>query len=115
MKKSFALFVFGMAMSAFVTMGQDEKPRHGGGAGVDGKRPVPPIMAALDANGDGVIDADEIANASAALKKLDRNGDGKLTIDEFRPQRPAGAHEGGKKPEAPKKADDIDLNAPAGK
>ncbi|MEI6350770.1 MAG: hypothetical protein WCP06_06660 [Verrucomicrobiota bacterium] len=40
------------------------------------KHPKPPIEAALDANGDGVIDADEIANAAAALKKLDKNGDG---------------------------------------
>ena len=52
---------------------------------------MPAIVAALDANHDGVIDADEIANASAALKTLDKNGDGKLTPDEFmgpRPQRP---------------------------
>ena len=66
-----------------------------GGQGKEGgKRPLPPIITALDANGDGVIDADEIANASAALKKLDKNGDGKLTRDEYlppRPQRPAGA------------------------
>ncbi|HCE43376.1 MAG TPA: hypothetical protein DET40_07495 [Lentisphaeria bacterium] len=126
MKKILVLFVFGLAMSAFVAMAQDDgKPRHaggaGGGAGGDGKRPMPPVMAALDANGDGVIDEKEIANASAALKKLDKNGDGKLTMDEIRPQRPAGAPGGGrkpegdKKPEAPKKADDIDLNAPAGK
>ena len=50
-------------------------------------------MAALDANHDGVIDANEIANAPAALKSLDKNGDGKLTPDEFmgpRPHRPGG-------------------------
>jgi hypothetical protein len=52
--------------------------------GPDGKRPLPPIVAALDANGDGVIDASELANASAALLKLDKNGDGKLTPDEYR-------------------------------
>jgi hypothetical protein len=55
--------------------------------------PVPAIVAALDANHDGVIDANEIANAPAALKSLDKNGDGKLTPDEFmgpRPQRPGG-------------------------
>jgi hypothetical protein len=45
-------------------------------------------MDALDANHDGIIDANEIANAPAALKKLDKNGDGKLTPDELRPQRP---------------------------
>ncbi len=53
--------------------------------GPDGKRPVPPIVAALDTNGDGIIDANEIANASASLLKLDKNGDGKLTPDEYRP------------------------------
>jgi hypothetical protein len=42
----------------------------------------------LDANHDGVIDADEIANASAALKTLDKNGDGKLTPAEFMGPRP---------------------------
>ena len=55
--------------------------------------PLPLIIKALDANGDGVIDATEIANAPAALKSLDKNGDGKLTPDEYigpRPQRPGG-------------------------
>ena len=42
-----------------------------------------PILKALDKNSDGVIDADEIANASAALLTLDKNGDGQLTPDEF--------------------------------
>lgn len=61
-----------------------------GGPGMGGRRPPPPIIAVLDANHDGVIDADEIANASKALKKLDRNGDGKLTRDELHPPRPEG-------------------------
>ena len=38
---------------------------------------------ALDANHDGVISADEIANAPAVLKTLDKNGDGQLTFDIF--------------------------------
>jgi EF hand len=49
-----------------------------------------PIMAALDKNSDGTLDAQEIAGASAALKTLDKNGDGKITPDELRPQRPDG-------------------------
>ncbi|HEX5398327.1 MAG TPA: hypothetical protein VFY06_04690 [Verrucomicrobiae bacterium] len=60
-----------------------------GGPAMRGQRPPPPaIVAALDANHDGVIDETEIANASAALKSLDKNGDGKLTPDEFMGPRP---------------------------
>ena len=63
-----------------------------GGAGMPpgspGGFPKPILLRTLDANGDGIIDADEIANAPAALRKLDRNGDGKLTADEFRGQGP---------------------------
>jgi hypothetical protein len=53
-------------------------------------QPLPPIVTALDANGDSVIDAGELAKAVAALKKLDKNGDGKLSPDEYRPLRPDG-------------------------
>lgn len=63
-------------------------PGYGRG-GMNGHRPPPsPLMEALDTNHDGIIDANEIANAPAALKKLDKNGDGKLTPDELRPPRP---------------------------
>src|SRR5438094_2134420 len=47
------------------------------------------LVATLDANHDGVIDAAEINNASAALKSLDKNADGKLTGAELRRPRPA--------------------------
>src|SRR5215471_16060153 len=65
------------------------------GPGHPGQRPpVPLIIRALDANGDGIIDANEIANAAAVLQKLDKNGDGQLTPDEFMgpppPPPPAG-------------------------
>ena len=63
-------------------------------------RPVPPIIAALDANGDGVIDVVEISNAATVLAKLDANGDGNLSGDELHPARPEGGpgdrgHRGG--------------------
>jgi EF hand len=56
-----------------------------GGPGMRGHHPPSPLMQALDANHDGVIDAEEISNAPAALKTLDKNGDGQLTPDELRP------------------------------
>ncbi|MEA3187852.1 MAG: hypothetical protein QOD99_1682 [Chthoniobacter sp.] len=81
-----------------------EAPQPGGpqgGPGAGGppggpQRPPPPIVAALDANHDGVVDATEIANASAALKTLDKNGDGQLTREEMMPPRgPRGGGQGG--------------------
>ena len=44
-----------------------------------------PLIQVLDANHDDVIDAQEIANAPAALLKLDKNHDGRLTSDEYTP------------------------------
>ena len=58
-----------------------------------GRHPVPAIIKALDANGDGVIDSDEMKNAGDALKSLDKDGDGKLTREEYMgppPPRPDG-------------------------
>ena len=69
-------------------------PRDGAGPEGAGKRPVSPVMVALDKNDDGSLDATEIAGASAALATLDKNGDGKLTREELRPARPEGAPEG---------------------
>ena len=77
--------------------GQGGGAGFGGGGGAQGgerKRPTPPIIAALDANGDGVIDAGEIAKAAESLKKLDKNGDGKLTMEECMPPRQQGGQGG---------------------
>ena len=67
-------------------------PQAGGGgpAGGLGGGFVPPLIKALDLNGDGIIDADEIKKAPASLRTLDRNGDGRLTPDEYRPPFPGG-------------------------
>jgi Ca2+-binding EF-hand superfamily protein len=42
------------------------------------------LLHALDTNGDGVLDASEIAAATASLKKLDTNSDGEISRDELR-------------------------------
>lgn len=59
-------------------------------AGKIHSRPILPILAALDADGDGTLSLVELANAPVALLKLDKNGDGRLTPDEYRPPRPDG-------------------------
>ena len=69
--------------------------RPGAGGGGNGQRQVTPLIAALDLNGDGVLDATEIAQASASLKKLDQNGDGQLSPEEYGPPRPGGTAEPG--------------------
>ncbi len=96
---SIALGALTLSASAQPTGSPQDGPPPGRGQGQgQGRhhRMPPPIIAALDANHDGAISADEIANASAALKTLDKNGDGQLTKDEYTPQRPGqpGAPEG---------------------
>ena len=90
-----------LAAGTLTLVAQDGQPPRGpkGGPGGEGRpHRVPPIVAALDANHDGVIDAAEMANAAAVLKSLDKNGDGQLTVDELRPGRPEGAPEDGNGP-----------------
>ena len=98
MKKIFALFVSGMAMASMVSFAQDTVDK-----GKEGKRWMSPAFTALDANGDGVIDEKEIADAPQNLKKLDKNADGKISADELRPQRTDAAADSDKKPEGGKK------------
>ncbi len=101
MKKQQLILVLCISALTSGLSAQDGKPPGGGpggpGGGREGKRPVPPIIAALDLNKDGTIDADEIAKAAESLKKLDKNNDGKLTEDEIRPPRPEGQGGPGKK------------------
>jgi hypothetical protein len=84
-----------LSLSAFSITAQEDNggprgPRFGPGA----PRLAPPIIAALDVNKDGRIDANEIANAANALKTLDKNRDGELTPDEFGLPRPSGQRGG---------------------
>lgn|SRR5690242_15912859 len=101
--------VVALGALALAANAQDNNPPNDGppgggpdqrGPGMRGQRPpVPAIVRALDANHDGVIDADEIANASAALKTLDKDGDGKLTPKEYMGPRPPmrGGHPDGRR------------------
>ncbi|MGI9495817.1 MAG: EF-hand domain-containing protein [Mariniblastus sp.] len=58
-----------------------------------------PVLAALDADKDGVISKSEINNAAAALRKLDKNGDGELDAEEMRPTRSEGGRSRGGAPD----------------
>jgi len=94
MKKAISTLALILAASAFTVIAQDAPPpqaatpakaKHHKKAGHD------LLLNALDANGDGTIDATEIANSPAALKTLDKSGIGQITRDELRPPRPEGA------------------------
>ena len=118
MKIMLALLTLGML--AFVASAQDNNdgPPGGGGPGGQGPggprghhHPPPlPLVVALDVNHDGVIDAGEIANASAALKTLDKNGDGQLTTDEYLPKLPANAPKDAPRPPLPPIVKALDAN-----
>ena len=67
-----------------------------------------PVVAAIDADGDGELSPEEIRGAAAVLKKLDKNGDGKLSREEMRPAegrggegRREGRDRGGRPPQRP--------------
>ena len=80
---------------------ENRRPEGQGGPGGpvnnEGGRPrmASPLIETLDANHDGIIDASEIQNASAALMRLDKNGDGKMTLYELRTRRPEGGRGSG--------------------
>lgn len=62
---------------------RQERNREGG---PDGRPRFPnPVLEAIDADKNGELSADEIANAATALKTLDKNSDGKLDMAEMRP------------------------------
>lgn len=95
MKKTSLLVIALAATAAAISYGQptqNSTASRPGPRGLPGPhRPPPRLVLALDTNHDGVISADEIANAGTSLLSLDKNGDGKLSSDEIRPPRPADA------------------------
>lgn len=120
------LTVLALGASAFLVGAQDNNndgppPGGGNGGGPGGfggpggprgfRRPPPlPIVQALDTNHDGIIDSNEIANASAALLTLDKNGDGKLTADEYMPPMPKDAPADAPRPPVPLIVKALDAN-----
>jgi Ca2+-binding EF-hand superfamily protein len=125
MKKSSMILALAVALSAWTALAQPDGPPpddgngppQGGQGGRGRHRPPPsPLVKALDVNGDGIIDAQEIANAPAELLTLDKNGDGKLTPDEYMPHFPGGGTNGppvgpdGKRPPLPPLIKALDVN-----
>jgi hypothetical protein len=96
--KKIIISTLALSVGAILVTAQDST-QPGPGPRPPGGRPGGPLIEALDANKDGVIDASEINNASAALRALDKNGDGQLTIEELRPAR----GEGGRGPGRPER------------
>lgn len=89
------VMMFGLA--ATVMAQPQERGQKGGQPGGDQGRDrmmrfiqAFPVMAALDADKNGTISAQEIAGASAVLGKLDADGDGALSMEELRPRRSQG-------------------------
>jgi len=102
--KCITLIALAVGLSAFNMVAQPERPpgprpggREGGPDGPRHKMMVPPLIVALDANKDGTISADELANASAAVKSLDKNGDGAIQVEELRPKPPEGEGKDGER------------------
>jgi hypothetical protein len=84
---SFAgLLAFGAVDALAQDPGRGGRPGPGGPGGPGGRGfMMSPLMTALDEDGDGVLSAKEIENASAKLKTLDKDKDGKLSAEELRP------------------------------
>ncbi len=84
-----AIITFTVAALGVVTYAQGPSDAPRGERAGPGRGGPPqfmsPLLRTFDLNGDGTIDAEEMAKASETLKKLDVNKDGKLTADELRP------------------------------
>lgn len=77
-----------VAAVALATVAAAQPPEGGPRERGPGGPPPDPLRAALDADGDRQLSADEIKNAASALTKLDLNADGTIDREELRPPRP---------------------------
>ena len=68
------------------------------------------MLATVDANSDGEITADEMANAVEALRKLDKNSDGELASDELMPFRGPGGPGGAMRRQTMKVLEKFDVD-----
>ncbi|MGB7327650.1 MAG: hypothetical protein WBD31_22420 [Rubripirellula sp.] len=88
----------------------------GGGAPGEGMMRFIPVLAALDADKDGVLSKAEIQNATKALMTLDKDNDGSLSAEEMRPAM-AMRGGGGNRPDAgsrPEMGDRPDMRRNSG-
>jgi EF hand len=116
-KTKIMLTMLALGASAFVVSAQDNNDGPPGGGGPGGPHgpgrhhhPPLPIVSVLDVNHDGILDSNEIANASAALLTLDKNGDGQLTADEYLPPLPKDAPADAPRPPRPLIIKALDAN-----
>jgi hypothetical protein len=90
-----------VVLAASPLLAQDGPPPGGGGPGGGGRGPGGGfsrpnlVFDAIDADADGSISEEELANAATALKKLDKDNDGKITREEARPPQGQGGPGGG--------------------
>ncbi len=82
MLSRFSLLTSTFLVGCAVTAAQAQPPEFGRGGG---RMRMMPVIAALDADGNGVISAEEILQSTAALQSLDKNEDGQLTEEEMLP------------------------------
>lgn len=84
----------GLLASGILVSALQAQPPEPGERGPDRRGPRPggptfmmmnPLAAAIDADKNNEISAEELKNAANALETLDKNDDGKLTFDELRP------------------------------
>ncbi len=100
-----ATLLCGSATVSLLAQGPGGPPPGGPGGRHHGPPAGGPLFDALDTNHDGVLSADEMANATASLKSLLKNGATQLTHEDLRPMHPPQHAEAGDQRDQPDAAD----------